>query len=42
MWFYRTLFDQSRIFTAVRELEPRLLHFIQRVNELFATIQHAI
>jgi hypothetical protein len=39
---YLTLFDQSRIFTAFRELEPTLLHLIHRDDELFAAIQHAI
>jgi len=42
MWLNLTLFCQSKIFTAVRELEFRLLHLIQRVDELFAAIQHAI
>jgi len=42
MWLNLTLFGQSRIFTAVRELEFTLLHLMQRVDELFAAIQHAI
>ena len=42
MWLNLTLFGQSRIFTAVRELEFTLLHSIQRIDELFAAIQHAI
>jgi len=42
MWLNLTLFGQSRIFTAVRELEFTLLQLIQRVDELFAAIQHAI
>ena len=41
MWLNLTLFGQSIIFTAVRELEFTLLQLIQRV-ELFAAIQHAI
>jgi hypothetical protein len=32
MWLNFTLFGQSKIFTAVRELEFALLHLIQRVN----------
>ena len=42
MWLNLTLFGQSRIFTAVRELQFTLLHLIQQVDELFAAIQHAI
>jgi hypothetical protein len=42
MWLNLTLFGRSKIFIAVRELEFALLHLIQRVDELFATIQHAI
>jgi len=42
MWFNLTLFGQSSIFTAVRELEFILLHSTQRIDELFAAIQHAI
>jgi hypothetical protein len=42
MWLNLTLFGQSKIFTAVRELEFTLVHLIQRVDELFAAIQHAI
>jgi len=42
MWLNLTLFGQSRIFTAFRELEFILLHLIQRVDELFAVIQNAI
>jgi hypothetical protein len=42
MWLNLTPFGQSKIFTAVRELEFKLLHSIQRVDELFAAIQHAI
>ena len=42
MWLNLTLFGQSRIFIALRELEFTLLHLIQRVDELFAAIQHAI
>ena len=42
MWLNLTLFGQSRIFTAVRDLEFILLHFNQRVDKLFAAIQHTI
>jgi hypothetical protein len=42
MWLNLHLFDQSKIFTAIRELEFALLHLIQREDELFAAIQHAI
>ena len=42
MWLNLTLNGQSRIFTAVRELEFTLLHLIQQVDELFLAIQHAI
>ena len=42
MWLNLNLFGQSRIFRAVRELEFTLLHWSQRVDALFAAIQHAI
>jgi len=42
MWLSFTLFGQSKIFTAVRELQFALLHLTQQVDELFAAIQHAI
>jgi hypothetical protein len=42
MWLNFTLFGHSRIFIAARQLEFTLLHLIQRVDELFAAIQHVI
>jgi len=42
MWLNVALYSQNKVFTAIRELEFALLHLIQRVDELFAAIQHAI
>ena len=42
LWLILNLFGKSKIFTAVRELELTLLQLIQRVDELFAAIQHVI
>ena len=41
MWINIALYGQSKVFAVIRELEFAL-HLIQRVDELFVAIQHAI
>jgi len=42
MWLNLTLFNQSALFTVIRELEYALLQLTHQVNELLMAVQHSL
>jgi hypothetical protein len=42
MWLNLSLFNQSALFTIIRELEYSLLHLTHQVDELLMAVKHSL